>query len=175
VAVVFYAGHGDKDDKGQFHLVAVDAKPGKLPETAVSGADLRARLAALKSRRVLLLLDACHSGAIGINNPARDPTTIGLDDLARDLKRSDCGVAVLCAALGFEYSLENKEEGHGYFTKALLAGLKGEGETRNRDGEITLNRLNTFVQEKVPDFTEDRQHPVLVGTAAIRSFSLAKP
>jgi WD40 repeat protein len=174
VAVVFYAGHGDKDDKGLFHLVTVDAGPGKLPETAVSGAEFKARLAALKSRRVLLLLDACHSGAIGNDNTVRDPTAIGLDDLARDLKRSDCGVVVLCGALGSEYSLESQKEGHGYFTKALLAGLKGEGETRNKDGEITLSRLNTFVQEMVPDFTQDRQHPVLVGNA-IRSFSLAKP
>jgi WD40 repeat protein len=167
VAVVFYAGHGDKDKKDQFHLIAVDAEAGdKLPKTAVSGAEFKARLAALKSRRVLVLLDACHSGAIGT------------DDLARDLKRSDCGVAVLCAAEGSEYSRENPMEGHGYFTKWLLTGLQGglkDDATKNAAGEVTLARLYAFVQEKVPEDTQDQQHPVLVGLAAIRSFALAKP
>src|SRR5262249_20563103 len=54
VAVVCYAGHGDTE-KGQFYLVTVDAKNGKLAEMGVSGAELKARLAALKSRRVLML------------------------------------------------------------------------------------------------------------------------
>jgi metacaspase-1 len=160
--VLFYAGHGERDADQQFHLVAVDAEPKKLPETAVTGPELKARMAALKSRRVLVLLDACHSGAIAT------------DDLARELKRPDCGVAVLCAAEGSEYSLESKEIHHGYFTQALLTGLKGDA-GKNAAGEITLARLYAFVQEKVPEDTKDRQHPVLVGLAAIRSFALAKP
>jgi WD40 repeat protein len=161
VAVVFYAGHGDSDDKGQFHLVTVDAHPKLLPLTAVSGPELKVRLAALKSRRVLVLLDACHAGAMGT------------DDLARDLKRSDCGVAVLCAAEGTEVSLESIRDGHGYFTKALLTGLEGEA-GKNPAGEITLARLYAFVQEKVPEDTQDRQHPVLA-LGATRSFALTKP
>jgi WD40 repeat protein len=151
VAVVCYAGHGDTD-KGQFHLVTVDATAGKLAETAVSGAELKARLAALKSRRVLMLLDACHSGAIGSDQL----------ELARDLKGSDCGVAVLCAAEEKEVSLESEKEGHGYFTKALLAGLKGDA-GKNGAGEITLALLYAFVDARVPEDTQDRQHPVLVG------------
>jgi uncharacterized caspase-like protein len=162
VVVVFYAGHGERDGNGQFHLVAVDADAKKLADTAVTGPELKARMAALKSRRVLVLLDACHSGAIAT------------DDLARDLKRPDCGVAVLCAAEGTELSRENQKDHHGYFTKWLLSGLKGEA-GKNAAGEITLARLYAFVQEKVPEDTQDQQHPVLVGLAAIRSFALAKP
>jgi WD40 repeat protein len=160
VAVVCYAGHGETEND-QFHLVAVDAVAGKLGITAVSGVELKSRLAALKSRQVLVLLDACHSGAIG------------LDDLARDLKRSDCGVAVFCAAEGKEYSLENQEEGHGSFTKAMLAGLKGDA-GKNKDGEITLARLHAFVEEKVPEYSADKQHPVMVSLGAIRKLALAK-
>jgi WD40 repeat protein len=161
VAVVFFAGHGDTDGQGVFHLITVDAQPMRLPQTAVSGPEFKVRLAALKSRRVLVMLDACHAGAMGT------------DDLARDLKRSDCGAAVLCAAVGTEVSLENVKEGHGYFTKALLSGLKGDA-GRNAAGEITLARLYAFVQEKVPEDTQDRQHPVLA-LSAVRSFALTKP
>jgi WD40 repeat protein len=162
VAILFYAGHGERDAQGQFHLVTIDAADKNLAEKAVTGPQLKAALAALKSRRVLVLLDACHSGAIAT------------DDLARELKRPDCGAAVLCAAEGSEYSLESKTLRHGYFTQALLTGLKGDA-GKNAAGEITLARLYAFVQEKVPEDTQDRQHPVLVGLAAIRSFALAKP
>jgi hypothetical protein len=160
VAVVFFAGHGD-DEKGLFYLVSIDAQPRQLAQTAVAGPELKARLAALKSRRVLVMLDACHSGAINT------------DDLARELKRSDCGVSVLCASEGKELSLESVQLGHGYFTKALLAGLKGDA-GKNAAGEITLARLYAFVQEKVPEYTQERQHPVL-GLSAVRSFALTKP
>jgi hypothetical protein len=110
VVVIFFAGHG-KEEKGLFYLVSANTQPGQLPQTAVAGPEFKTRLAELKSRRVLVMLDACHSGAIDTDN------------LARELKRSDCGVAVLCASEGNELSYESATEGHGYFTKALLAGL----------------------------------------------------
>jgi WD40 repeat protein len=160
VVVIFYAGHGERDDKGDFQLLTATYDPQRAAGTTVSGKELKAKLAGLRSRRVLLLLDACHSGAIGT------------DALAGELKQPDCGVAVLCAARGDESSLE--KSGHGFFTKWLLDGLKGEAGT-NAKGEITLARLYVHVEEKVPTDTDDRQHPVLVGLAAIRSFALAKP
>jgi hypothetical protein len=39
---------------------------------------------------------------------------------------------------------------------------------------VTLARLFVHLEEKVPRDTDDRQHPVLVGLAAIRSFPLAR-
>jgi uncharacterized caspase-like protein len=128
--------------------------------TFVSGKDLKERLSALKARRVLMLLDACHSGSIAT------------DALAGDLKQPECGVAVLCAAQGNETSLESAKDQHGYFTKWLLDGLRGGA--GNDAGEVTLARLYVHVEEKVPADTADQQHPVLVGLSAMRSFALAK-
>jgi uncharacterized caspase-like protein len=158
--VIFYAGHGERDETGDFQLLTAAFNPQKPAGTTVSGKELKTKLAALRSRRILLLLDACHSGAIGT------------DALAGELKQPDCGVVVLCAARGDESSLESQKEQHGYFTKWLLDGLSGGA--ANDAGEITLARLYVHVDEKVPMDTSDRQHPVLVGLAAIRSFALAR-
>jgi hypothetical protein len=38
-----------------------------------------------------------------------------------------------------------------------------------------VTRLFAFVEERVPDRTEDRQHPVMGRPTTVRSFSLAKP
>jgi WD40 repeat protein len=161
VVVIFYAGHGDRDGDGDFRLLAVDYNAARLNATTVSGKEFKEKLAALESRRVLLILDACHSGSIAT------------DALAGDLKQPECGVTVLCAAQGDETSRESARDRHGYFTKWLLDGLKGAAGT-NKAGEITLARLYVHVEEKVPAETDDQQHPVLVGLTAIRSFALAK-
>jgi len=111
----------------------------------------------------MLLLDACKSGAFGT------------DDLARDLKQSNYGIAVICAGDGRrEVAGENAQIRHGYFTKALLDGLAGAA-GKNAQGEITLTRLFGFVEEKVPETTDDQQHPVMGRPTTLRSFSLAKP
>jgi hypothetical protein len=162
VVVIFYAGHGDRGRDGDFRLLTVNYDGNKPGETTVSGKELKEALAAMESRRVLLILDACRSGSIAT------------DALAGDLKQPDCGVTVLCAAQGDESSREDAKSRHGYFTKWLLDGLKGAAGT-NKAGEITLARLYVHVEEKVPSETDDQQHPVLVGFTAIRSFALARP
>jgi hypothetical protein len=161
VVVIFYAGHGDRDRDGDFQLLTATYDAAKPKETTVLGKELKEKLAALESRRVLLILDACHSGSIAT------------DALAGDLKQPECGVTVLCAAQGNETSRESAKDKHGYFTKWLLDGLGGAAGT-NGAGEITLARLYVHVEEKVPLETDDQQHPVLVGLTAIRSFALAK-
>ena len=62
VVVVSFAGHGFVDDKGVFYLLPVDGDIKNLPRTAISAAQLKAALEELRCRRVLVLLDACHSG-----------------------------------------------------------------------------------------------------------------
>jgi hypothetical protein len=162
VAVIFFSGHGDRDDKGDFYLMSVDANPKDMARTAVAGAELKKKLAALPYRHVTLLLDACHSGAIGT------------DDLTRDLKQPDCGVMVFCAATSDEFSRENAEIDHGYFTKAMIDGLSGEA-GKNTHGEVTVSRLALYVEEKVPELTDNQQHPVVGRPTSIRPFALAKP
>src|SRR5207247_1974591 len=97
MAVIFYAGHAERDGNG----------------------------------RVLLLLDACHSGAIGKL----------VNDLARDLADDDCGVVVLCAALGREQARENPATKHGYFCLALIEGLSGKAGMNKQDGRVYLHHL----------------------------------
>src|SRR5262249_10626077 len=90
VAGVFYAGHGVQERRS-FYLLPQDVEVKALKKTAISGDELKQQLAGLRGK-VLLLLDACHSGAVGR----------AISELARGLADDDCGVVVLCAALGSE-------------------------------------------------------------------------
>jgi WD40 repeat protein len=76
--------------------------------------------------RLLLLLDACHTGAVG--GDKRRGVGGLTDDLLRDLVTDDYGVIVMCSSMGREESQEQDSWGHGAFTKALIEGLPGSAD-----------------------------------------------
>ncbi len=95
------------------------------------------------------------------------------DDLARELSDDDCGVIVMCAAMGSEESRESRESQHGYFTLALIEGLSGAADY-NKDGLIQLTELDLYVDNRVAQLSKDEQHPVTAKPTTVRSFALTK-
>jgi WD40 repeat protein len=169
-AVIFYAGHGHKDPKdGEFYLVPQDVNPSDLARTSVSGAEIRQKLLNVPGK-VLVLLDACHSGAIGGSRPAAALTS----ELRRALAADDCGVVVMCAAMAGEEAGESPEVKHGYFTKALVEGLAGKA-PRNKEGFVHLTGLHFYVEEQVSELSKDEQHVVIDRPATVASFPLTRP
>jgi WD40 repeat protein len=162
VTVVFYAGHGETEEKS-FYLLPQNVRLKELKKSGISGEELKQHLAELPGR-VLLLLDACHSGAVGKV----------INDLARDLADDECGVIVMCAALGKEKAGE--ADGHGFFCRALIEGLRGERQApRNpRDGYVYLHHLEQYVIDRVQDLSKDEQHPT-TARPTLRPLPLAKP
>jgi WD40 repeat protein len=162
VTVVFYAGHGETEEKS-FYLLPQDVRLKELKKSGISGEELKQHLAELPGR-VLLLLDACHSGAVGKV----------INDLARDLADDECGVIVMCAALGKEKAGE--ADGHGFFCRALIEALRGERQApRNpRDGYVYLHHLEQYVIDRVQDLSKDEQHPT-TARPTLRPLPLAKP
>jgi len=166
LVVIYFAGHGVKE-KDKFYLLPVESDTGNLAGTAISGDQLRKSLGEFPCQ-VLLLLDACHSSA-GLKNfrPA-------VDDITRNLTDDDCGVAVLCAAMGHEKALE--KDGNGLFTRAVVDGLnRGEGVPYNTSSRLFyVHHLHTYVFDRVSDLSGGRQHPFLSLPWVVESFPVAK-
>jgi WD40 repeat protein len=170
VAVVSFAGHGVKDHDGTFYLLPVDGDMNELLSTAVPGDQIKRTLAGIPGRFVLLL-DACHAGAVeGESRRAAGALT---DDLVRDLATDDYGVIVMCSAMGREFSLESPKIQHGYFTLALVEGLSGKADY-NHDGVVQFNELDLYVTDRVKELSQGKQHPVTARPTSIRSFPLTK-
>jgi WD40 repeat protein len=168
VAVLFYAGHGHRDHNGQFYLVPSDVNLDQVEQSCLPRDELKKVLADMPGR-VLLLLDACHSGAAG----RLSSHGVG-EDFVRELADDDCGVVVLNAAMGREESLESATFKHGFFTQALLDGLGGAADA-NGDGVIDLHELDFYVERRVAELSADRQHPSIDKPGAVRWFALAQP
>lgn len=166
-AVIFYAGHGQRDEKGRFFLLPPTFDANSLESTAVSGEEFRQHLSRLPGP-VLLWLDACHSGAIG------QALSGGTDEVARDLSREGCGVVVMTAATGSEKAHE--KDGHGYFTLALVEGLEGKNPIMLKEGKVFLHFLEPFVIERVSELSKERQHVAIAKPTTVATrIALTKP
>jgi WD40 repeat protein len=167
LVVIYFACHGVKY-KGEYYLLPQDAEVEKLeniPKTCLSGKELRKALSAFPCQ-VVLLLDACHSGAAG---SAFTPAT---DEVSRDMTEEDVGVVVMAAAMGKEYALE--KNGRGFFSRAVEEGINRDKRVpyNFRDKHVYVHHLFSYVSDRVAELSEDAQHPSLNLPSTIQPFPI---
>ena len=126
------------------YLLPHDVDVGNIAATGFPMWDLEKVLyQTLKAQRVIVLVDACHSGGVGI---ATGEKGIGLQEQAdlynryyKRLGNTSPGRVILSSSAGDEVSREgSKWDRHGVFTWALLKGLQGEADGlggKPKDGE----------------------------------------
>jgi uncharacterized caspase-like protein len=153
VALVLVSSHGEMID-GQFYLIPYGfdtGSQGKSIKSAVSASEFAKKVEALATHgKVLLLLDACHSGAVGAQTWAKDPDAKVLQD-AMDLEN----VTVLTSSKKNELSEELPEWKHGALAEAFLDALKGAADA---EGIVRLSALTDAMENEVKSLTHDRQH-----------------
>ena len=149
------------------YLLPSDANPDALlSTTCISGDELMADMEMLLGK-VILLLDACNSGAIGRVGKKGFP-----ENVVRELKSEDKGIITMCSSSEREESTE--ADGHGYFTKALIERLEGKAH-RASNGVIYLSALDDYVLELVKDLSKGKQHPTSGKGAGLGPLPIAKP
>ncbi|HEX8556924.1 MAG TPA: caspase family protein [Pyrinomonadaceae bacterium] len=150
--LVSFSGHG-MERGGRAYLLPSDAQITDdvtfLEETAVSVARMHERIRATGVAQVLVLLDACRNdpgGRADAPNPLSEAYTRGFSFDVRN--REVVAFATLYATAVGHRAYEYSEKKQGYFTWALVEGLKGGA--ANERGEVTLARLVDYVQTVVP-------------------------
>ncbi|MDW7694239.1 caspase family protein [Flammeovirgaceae bacterium SG7u.111] len=158
MVVIFIASHGFNEDN-QFYILPHDGDPTNLSGTAVDWKAFAKTLGGLSSK-VLLYLDACHSGQLAKN-------VVNNTEPIRNMSDEKNGVVIMAASTGDESSLETPDWGHGAFTYALLEGIdKGLADLKP-DRIIYLRELDFYVSDKVHELTEGRQNPTTLRPSTI--------
>jgi hypothetical protein len=148
VLLLHLSCHGVKDEDGRLYFATPDTEMDHLDATSIPSEFVNRLMTRSRSRRVLLLLDCCYSGAFarGWMSRAGD----GVDIRERFDGR---GRIVLTASSAMEYSFEGDElSGEGrpsVFTSALVQGLSTGEADRNRDGYISVDELYDFAYDQV--------------------------
>jgi hypothetical protein len=158
VAVVFFSGHGANDRNDDLVLLPYEADASTdalVQHTGFPYSGLQPTLTKLAKRaKVLVFLDACHSGSV-------KGVTADSSRVIADLAAEENGVIVFASSQGRQLSEEYEPGQHGAFTEALIEGLKG-GADYDKDGVVRFSELKRFVGERVAQLTEKRQQPVAV-------------
>jgi len=157
LAVVHFSGHGALVD-GELYLLpyGVDARDNVGIKTSGLRIDeLRGELLKLAEHgRVLVLLDACHSGATTMNG-----TTLAMDGTALRTALAAANVTVLTSSSGSEVSREDPAWQHGAFTKVLLDAFNDPAADINHNSLISPNGLAAYVTTRVSSLTGGAQTP----------------
>lgn len=166
VVVIFIACHGIPDEvTGELYFLGYDADTRNIPGTGISQTDIQKAIGAARAKKVLVIADACHSGAISLSPQmaARGNTAYLTNKLLMSLTEAKNGVAMITASSASEFSREGEQwDGHGVFTYHLVNGLNGPAD-KNLDGIVTIREIHEYVYRKVADDTDGNQHPDLQG------------
>ncbi len=139
--ILYYAGHGAPDPhSGEAYLVPYDGDPNYLPDTGYPLKRLYEKLEKLPAKQVVVLLDACFSGAGGRGVLAQGARS--LVRVAKTAPRSS-RVAVLTSTQGSQISTSSAEKKHGIFTYYLAEALNAH----KRD----LTEIYAYLSAKVED------------------------
>lgn len=170
VSVVFLAGHGINDEGGRYYFLPHDAAPAAgeplQNPSLLSGERLQAALGEVPGRLVLFL-DTCNSGSL------RGPARGDLSRFRNELLSSGTDLVLYAAAGPGQASQESARWNNGAFTKALIEGLKGRADYREK-GVVTVTALDTYLTERVRDLTRGEQVPTTTKVTAT-DFVLAQP
>lgn len=150
VFLLFMAGHGvTEETDGMYYFLPVDFRytgPESIAGQGISMNDFKRFLTSIQAMKTLLLIDTCNSGSFSEAVASRGVTEkTALSKLARTVGR-----ATIAASSKNQVALEGYE-GHGVFSYTLLEGMKGKAV--NKQGEITINHLATFIEETLPELT----------------------
>src|SRR5262249_25661654 len=119
----------------------------------MSDFDERLRVVRRNVRAVVIMLDPCHAGALGIPSSR----VVSADEMARQMTAGE-GFYLLAATKPGEQSKEQSALSHGAFTYAVLEGMRGAADTDN-DGGLTGSELFGYVARRARALTKGRQHP----------------
>jgi len=177
-AIFYFSGHGSRieiDGRVSYFLLPFDCNLDSLNETAISGTELAQLLHAIRSPRLLVLLDSCYSGGMDeIKDPAQAQKLprYGSEKPYYQLLAQDQGRVIIASSSPTETSRASSALNNSVFTHYLLKGLKGEVAAISPwgDGLIRVFDLFNYVSAQVPQARP--QHPVITNSTS-QNFPIA--
>jgi uncharacterized caspase-like protein len=133
-------------------------------KTALRMEAFRQTVDGLDARKGLVLSDTCYSGGVQLIGRGVDDSTTSNQRYLDLMSKIPEGVGFISAAKQTERSYEKDDFSHGVFTYCLIEGLSGAADA-NQDGKVTFDEAVQYLDERVPQMTNGRQHPFANTTA----------
>ena len=138
--LIYYSGHGRLDRSGRLYLATADTLQDVLFSTSVRARDLSDLVELSNCQQVVLVLDCCYSGAVGLRG-----------DVGSELHIVDKahGFYIMTASTGIQAARETETAVDGAvmgsFTASLVKGIESGAADRGRSGKILLSDLRHYL------------------------------
>jgi len=173
--MIFFSGHGalfgDPDDP-ESALIPVDCDPGHLSSTILSETEFSSLLANIKAQRLVVFIDACHSGGVGSFKTIGNIADLGFNEKSLDRLAQGSGRVLIASSRASETSLVLGGASNSLFTEHLVSALRGAAGTQG-DGLIRIFEVFNYVAEKVRGAAPGRQHPIFKASDLEDNFPVA--
>jgi multidrug efflux pump subunit AcrA (membrane-fusion protein) len=151
--VLYFSGHGVRDEIGALYLAVKNTNRLRLRSTAIKSDYIREAMDQSRSRRQVLILDCCNSGAFAQGSKAATGVSIGT---ASAFEGTGYGRVVLTASDSTQFAWEGDriigETDNSLFTHFLVKGLEGDADN-DGDGRITIDELYDYAYEQIVSIT----------------------
>jgi len=132
---LYFSGHGVKDEQGHLYLALRDTELSLLAGSAVETAFISGRMDRSFSKRQVVVLDCCHSGAFARGSKGSELASVGT---AEAFEGTGLGRVILTATDATQYAWEGDrvtgETQSSLFTHFLVDGLRTGAADQDGDG-----------------------------------------
>ncbi|MEA5514018.1 caspase, EACC1-associated type [Nodularia sp. UHCC 0506] len=149
LVLFYFSGHSVIVESGDFYFSTHNTKKnqGKLKTaSAVAAKDVHNWINQSKSKRLVLILDCCVSGAFAQGSTAKDSGTINLQQ-----HLGGEGRVILTASTSTQYAFESDGLDLSIYTHYLVEGIATGAADQDRDGLITADELHRYAKNKVQE------------------------
>ncbi|QSJ16712.1 SUMF1/EgtB/PvdO family nonheme iron enzyme [Nostoc sp. UHCC 0702] len=148
--LLYFSGHGVRVENGEFYFSTRRTR--KNPQgqlilpSAVAATNVHSWMNNSKSKRLVVILDCCFSGAFAKGLTAKDSGTI---DLQQHLGGE--GRAILTASTSTQYAFESDSLDLSIYTYYLVEGIEKGAADKDGDGLIAVDELHNYAKSKVQE------------------------
>lgn len=148
--LLYFSGHGVRDEIGALYLAVKNTNHARLRSTAIKSDFIREAMDQSRSKRIVLILDCCNSGAFAQGTKAMTGGSVGT---ASAFEGTGYGRIILTASDCTQFAWEGDkiiggETQNSLFTHFLVKGLEGEAD-HDYDGRITVDELFDYAYEQI--------------------------
>ncbi len=152
LVLLFFSGHGITDDDGRLYFATQTTRiaQGELKRSsAVSASFIHESMTRSRSKRQVVILDSCFSGAFVKGLSPKNAVTV---DIRKQLGGE--GRAVLASSSSTQYSFGEKDGNKpSIYTRYLVEGIETGAADLDSDGLISVDELHEYASRKVRDAT----------------------
>ncbi|MCW9682742.1 SUMF1/EgtB/PvdO family nonheme iron enzyme [Dolichospermum planctonicum UHCC 0167] len=147
--LLYFSGHGLINDDCNFYFSTSSTKKkgaNFLPYSAVAASYVHECMRKSNSKRKVVILDSCFSGAFPQGMTAKGGGAINIKQ-----HLGGQGTAILTASTSVDYAYEEEGSEFGIYTRYLVDGIKTGAADKDGDGSISIDELHEYVSSKVQE------------------------